>query len=111
MRLNKRQCLSVFAGLLLAMPIWAAHSSAVEWNISEPTTIGGTQIKPGDYVIKVEDGDTQLEVLSRGKVVAQVPCQWTQLSAKAQADEVDVDGGKVTQIKFGGKNSALSFTN
>ena len=67
--------------------------------------------KPGDYVIKVDDGGTQLEVLSRGKVVAQVPCQWTQLSAKAQASEVDVDGGKITQIKFGGKNSAVSFNN
>ena len=111
MRLDKRQCLSVFAGLLLATPIWAAHSNSVSWNVSEPTTIGGTEIKPGDYVIKADDGGSQLEVLSRGKVVAQVPCQWTQLSAKAQASEVDVDGGKVTQIKFAGKNSAVSFNN
>ena len=50
-----------------------------------------------------------MEVLNRGKVVAQVPCQWTQLSQKAQASEVDVDGGQVTQVKFGGKNSAVSF--
>ena len=109
MRLNKKQCLSVFAGLLFAMPIWAAHSSSVSWNVSEPTTIGGTQIKPGDYVIRVDDGASQVEVLNRGKVVAQVPCQWTQLSQKAQASEVDVDGGQVTQVKFGGKNSAVSF--
>lgn len=109
MRLNKIQCLSVFAGLLLAMPIWAAHSNSVEWDVSQPTTIGGTQVKPGDYVIRVDDGGSQLEVLSRGKMVAQVPCQWTQLSQKAEASEVDVDGGQVTQIKFGGKNSAVSF--
>ena len=101
----------MFAGLLFAMPIWAAHSNSVSWNASEPTTMGGTQVKPGDYVIKVDDGGTQLQVLSGGKVVAQVSCQWTQLSAKAQASEVDVDGGKVTQIKIGGKTSAVSFNN
>ncbi len=111
MRLDKRQCLSVFAGLLLATPIWAAHSNSVSWTVTEPTTIGGTEIKAGDYVIKVDDGGSQLQVLSRDKVVAQVPCQWAQLSAKAQASEVDADGGKVTQIKFAGKNSAVSFNN
>ena len=109
MRLNKRECLGLFAGLLIAAPIWAAHTNSIAWNVSQPTTIGGTEIKPGDYVLRVDDGGTQVEVLNRGKVVAQVPCQWTQLPGKAQASEVDVDGGKVTQIKIGGKTSAVSF--
>lgn len=110
MRPNKRQCLSVFAGLLLAMPIWAAHTNTVSWNVSQPTTIGGTEVKPGEYVLRIDDGGSQVEVLSHGKMVAQVPCQWTQLSGKAQASEVDVDSGQVTQVKFGGKTSALSFS-
>ena len=101
----------MFAGLLLAMPIWAAHINSVSWNVSQTTMLGSTEIKPGDYVIRVDDGASQLEVLSRGKVVAQVPCQWTQLSQKAQASEVDVDRGKVTEVKFGGKNSAIAFNN
>lgn len=109
MRLNRYRYLGVFAGLLLAMPIWAAHVNSVSWNVSQPTMIGGTQVKPGDYLIRVDDGGTQLDILSRGKVVAQVPCQWTQLSQKAQASEVDVDNGQVTQVKFGGKTSAVSF--
>ncbi len=107
MRLNKYRYLCVFAGLLLAIPIWEAHGNSVSWTVTEATTIGGTEIKAGDYVIKVDDGGSQLQVLSRGKVVAQL----TQLSAKAQASEVDADGGKVTQIKFAGKNSAVSFNN
>lgn len=111
LRLSKKQCLSLVAGLLFAIPIWAAHSNTIPWTVSQPITIGGTEIKPGGYVIKVDDGATQLQVFSGGKVVAQVPCQWTQLSAKAQASEVDVDGGKVTQIKIAGKTSALSFNN
>jgi hypothetical protein len=107
--LLKKSYLSVLAGLLIAMPIWAAHTSSVAWNVAQPTTIGGTDVKPGDYVIRAEDGGSQLEILSRGKVVAQVPCQWTQLPQKAQASEVDIDGGQVTQIKFGGKTGAISF--
>ena len=88
------------------MPIWAGHTNTVSWTVSKPTTIGGTEVKPGEYVIRVDDGGSQLEVLRHGKVVGQVPCQWTQLPQKAQASEVDVDGNQVTQIKFGGKNSA-----
>ena len=91
------------------MPIWAAHTNSVTWNVTQPSTIGGTAIKPGEYVIRAEDGGTQLEVVSRGKVVAQVPCQWTQLPQKAQASEVDVDSGQVTEVKFGGKTAAISF--
>jgi hypothetical protein len=105
-----RGYISVLAGLLLAVPIWAAHTNTVEWNVSQPTTIGGTEIKPGDYVIRAEDGGAQLEIVSHGKIVAQVPCQWTQLPQKAQASEVDIDGGQVTQVKFGGKTGAISFS-
>lgn len=108
MRLDKR-CLSVVAGLLLAMPIWAAHTNTVSWDVSQSTTIGGTQIQPGAYVLRVDDGGSQVEVLSRGKVVASVPCQWTQLPQKAQNSEVDVDSGQVTQVKFGGKTGSLTF--
>jgi hypothetical protein len=107
--LNKKQCLSVLGGLLLAMPVFAGHSNTVNWNVSQPTTIGTTQIKPGDYVLRVDDGGSQLEVLSHGKSVAQVPVQWTALTQKPSASEVDVDSGIVTEVKFGGKTSAVSF--
>ena len=109
MRLN-RGYISVIAGLLLAVPIWAAHTNSVAWNVAQPTTIGGTEVKPGDYVLRAEDGGSQLEILSHGKVVAQVPCQWTQLPQKAQDSEVDIDAGQVTQVKFGGKTAAISFS-
>ena len=111
MHFTKQQYLSVLAGLLIASPIWAAHTNNISWNVSSPTTIGGTEVKPGQYVIRVDDGGTQAEVMSGGKMVAQVPVQWTQLNEKARATEVDVDSGKVTQVKIGGKTSAISFKN
>jgi hypothetical protein len=91
MYFTKQKCLSVLAGLLIAAPIWAAHTNSISWNVSSLTTIGGTQIQPGEYVIRVDDGGTQAEIMSRA--------------------EMDVDGGKVTQIKLGGKTSAISFGN
>ncbi len=109
MYLNKKQCLSVLAGLLIATPIWASHTSTISWNVSSPTMIGGTEVKPGEYVIRIDDGATQAEVMSHGKMVVEVPVQWTQLTEKARASEVDVDSGKVTQIKIGGKTSAVDF--
>ena len=109
MRLNKRECLGLFAGLLVAVPIWAAHSNSIAWNVSQPTTIGGTEIKPGDYVLRVDDGGTQVEVLIAGKWSHKCRASGLSYLEKAQSSEVDVDGGKVTQIKIGGKTSAVSF--
>ena len=46
------------------------------------TTIGGTQLKAGDYQLKVKDNATELQVTHDGKVVAQVPVKWIQLPNK-----------------------------
>jgi hypothetical protein len=91
------------------MPAWAAHKYSVSWAVSQSTTIGSTQLKPGSYEIKAEEGQSQLQVLSQGKVVADVPCHWTQLPAKAAASEVEVDNNNVTSIEFGGKTAAIAF--
>lgn len=108
MRLNKKSVGS-FALLLAALPVWAAHMYTVTWDVSQATTIGTTEIKPGEYQLKVEEGQTQLQVLSHGKMVAEVPCHWIQLPSKAAASEVDVDSNKVTAVEFGGKTAALDF--
>ena len=108
MRLN-RISLGSFVVLLAALPVSAAHMYTVTWSVSQPTTIGNTEIKPGDYDLKVEEGQNQLQVVSHGKMVAQVPCHWIQLPSKAAASEVEVDNNKVTGVEFGGKTAALDF--
>lgn len=106
----KRIVLIVAAVLLITVvPGWAAHTNSVTWTPTQSTKIGGTELQPGDYVIRADDGATKVQVLSHGKTVAEVLCQWTNLSEKAQASEVDVDNGQVMQVKFAGKTSALSF--
>jgi len=108
MRLNRKSLVSC-AVLLAAFPVLAAHMYTITWTVSQPTTIGTMEIKPGDYELRVEEGQSQLEVVSHGKMVAQVPCHWIQLPSKAAASEVEVDSNKVTGVEFGGKTAALDF--
>jgi hypothetical protein len=108
MRLH-RKALGTFTLLLAALPVSAAHQYTVEWNVSQPTTIGNTEVKPGQYELRAEEGQDQLQVVSHGKTVAQVPCHWTQLPSKAAASQVEVDSNKVTGVQFGGKTAALDF--
>jgi hypothetical protein len=108
MRLN-RKLVGGLALLLAALPVLAAHMYSVMWNVAQPTTIGNTEVKPGDYELRVEEGQSQLQVVSHGKMIAQVPCHWIQLPAKASSSAVEVDNNKVTSVEFEGKTAALDF--
>jgi hypothetical protein len=108
MRLD-RKSVATFVLLLAALPAWAAHTYTTTWSVSQPTTIGDSVIKPGEYEIRVEEGQTKLQIMGHGKVVAEVPCHWIQLPSKAAASEVEVDSNKVTSVQFGGKTAALDF--
>lgn len=106
MRFNRKSLTSV-ALLLAAVPLWAAHMYTMAWTVTHPITIGSMEVKPGDYEIRVEEGQTQLEVISHGKMLAQVPCHWIELPAKAASSEVVADNNKVTNVEFSGKTAAL----
>lgn len=108
MRLH-RKSLGGLVLLLAALPVWSAHMLDVPWSVSQVTMIGGSEVKPGEYEIKVEEGQSQLQVVSHGKMVVEVPCHWIQLPSKAAASSVEVDSNKVTTIEFGGKTAALDF--
>jgi hypothetical protein len=108
MRLN-RKVLIALTVLSTSFPVLAAHTYTVTWIVSQATSIGNSAIRQGSYEIRVEEGQTELEVLSNGKVVAEVPCHWIQLPSKASTSRVEVDSDKVTEVKFSGKTAALDF--
>lgn len=110
MHLNSKRTVAAFAGLLFALPVWAGHTDYADWSVSQPATIGTMQVTPGEYQIKAEEGQSQLSVMSKGKVVAQVPCKWTNLPGKAEYSEVVIDSNKVTQVKFSGRNQAIDLS-
>jgi len=108
MRLKSIQLLATLTLLSLAAPVWA-HTRTATADISDTTTIGSTQLKPGEYQLKVEDNATQLQIVKNGKLVAVVPVQWIQLPQKPTNTAVLLDGNKITEVDFGGTTQAVQI--
>jgi len=104
--------------VLLASSAFASNANKGSLQLSDAASIGGTQLKAGDYEVKW-DGDganVQLSVLKGKKVVATVPAHMIDLPNKAAGDSAVVkknaDGTEsVAEIRFGGKNKALAIGN
>jgi hypothetical protein len=100
------------AVFMLAAPVWA-HTDTAKLTVADAATIGGTQLKPGDYNLEVKDNQKQLKVVDpdSGKTVAEVPCQWIQLQHKPNTTQVVMDDNRVTEVDFGGKTQAVQIPN
>ena len=110
MRLHAKQFLGGLALLALSVPVWGAHSDSVAFYSDGSTTIAGTQLKQGDYQLKVKDNAAELQVVTEdGKVVAHVPVQWVQLQNKPETTTVVVDNNKIVEVDFGGKTQGLKI--
>jgi hypothetical protein len=113
MRLRLTGLFAALAVLLLTLPALAAKNApgtnSATFSVHDPTTIGTTQLKPGEYSLQAVDGQNELEILQRGKVVGKAPCHWITLPAKAEQSEVLADQGKVTQVNFKGNAQAVQL--
>ena len=110
MLVNGKKFIAALAFCFAALPAWAGHIDSHDWTPYQPVTIvnHGNSTR-GHYQLKAEEGKSELEVTSKGKVVATVPCSWTQLPAKASDSEVSTDGVKVTGVQFAGRPSAIQI--
>jgi hypothetical protein len=108
MRLHAKQFLGGLALLALSVPVWA-HTDSVAFYSDGSATIAGTQLKQGDYQLKVKDNATELQVTQSGKVVATIPVQWVQLPNKPETTEVVTDNDKIVEVDFGGKTQAVKI--
>lgn len=113
MRIRAIQLIAAVAVLFLALPVVAAKrgstTNSANFSVQEVTTIGQTQLKPGQYLLQAVDGQNELEILQNGKMIGKAPCRWIQLPAKAQESEVLADQGKVTQVDFRGDIQAVQI--
>jgi len=109
MRLNRKTYLFAFAFSFIALPIWAAHTDSMSWEPSQAMTIGSTQVKPGNYYLRAEEGQSELQLIHDGKVIATIPCRWTQLTNKAADSEVQTNNNQVTRVQFDGRTEAILF--
>ena len=76
--------------------------TSLMFTIQNATSLAGQSIAPGDYKVTVTE--TQLTMSKDGKVVAQVPVQWKDETTKATRSAIVMDGNKITEFHFGGKN-------
>jgi hypothetical protein len=105
--------------LLLATSAFAANkANKGSFELSEPLTVSGHELKPGDYKLTWEGAgeDVQAMILSHGKLVATVPAHRTDLSKpepnNAVVSRQNDDGSRsLTQVDFAGRKYALSFDN
>jgi|HubBroStandDraft_1064217.scaffolds.fasta_scaffold47133_2 hypothetical protein len=113
MRILATRSLGALAVLLLVSPVLAAKNASgtnsTTFSVHVVTTVGQTQLSPGEYTLQAVDGQNELDILQRGKLVGKVSCHWIQLSAKPQASEVLSDQGKVTQVNFKGDVQAVQI--
>jgi hypothetical protein len=94
----------------MALPLWvsaATDSLHKTIHLGATATVAGKTLQEGDYDLVVSGNQAKFQ--SKGKVVAEVPCTWKTLQAKAEHDVVMMDGGAVTEIEFQGKTQAIDF--
>ena len=99
--------------LLLATSVFAANKGSLK--VSDPVTVNGRQIAPGEYTVKWEGNGPSVELnILRGKdVVATVPARMIDLDRAPSRDSavtiVNSDGHKsLNEIRFSGKKYALA---
>lgn len=108
MRFRFLQCFAILAVLALSAPVWA-RTKSVDLHLTDPTTIGTTQLQPGDYQLRVQEGGNQVSVVRQGKVIAEVPCHWVQLQSKPNQSQVLFTSNQITEVDFGGDTQAAQF--
>jgi hypothetical protein len=109
LRLGGGKCLVALTFSLISLPVWAAHSDSMSWELHETTTIGSAQVKPGNYLFRAEEGQSELQIIQDGKVIAKVPCSWTHLTKKASESEIQILNNQMIEVQFAGRREAIQF--
>jgi hypothetical protein len=100
--------------LLLASGAFAATKGTLQ--LSNPTSVNGTKLKPGEYKVEWEGSGPAVELsIRQGKnVIAKVPAHVVDLSAAAANDAAvtrknDDGTSSLTGVRFQGKKVALEL--
>lgn len=100
----------LLGGCVLSLGVAAFAATAHKVKIVDPTWVGQTELKPGDYNVQVT-GDKAM--LKMGKQVLEVPAKMETNSAKFQYTQLgtkSVNGkSQLQEIDLGGTNSKIVF--
>jgi len=98
--------LCVLVVLALALPAMAKPFSTMI-TVTQKSTIGSLTLEPGDY--KLIADDAKAKIMKGKKLVGEVSCQWAEGSQKAYVDTLIYNGGKISELRLGGKTRILKF--
>jgi hypothetical protein len=100
--------------VLLATSAFASNTASIQF--LDPVTVGGQQVKAGDYSIKWQGNgpNVELSILKGSKVVATTPARLVDLSQSPSRDtaimKTGADGNRqLSQIEIAGKKFAIAI--
>jgi hypothetical protein len=98
-----------FATLGLAV---ASAASTHKLTLFQPSIVAGTELQPGVYKVEVKDNTA---VISKGKQSVEAPIKAETADTKFASTTVRYKNGdgkyRVDQIRFGGTNTKIVFSN
>lgn len=104
----------VLAALALLVPLAPQRSAANEKNVikdsvslSNPVTIGGKQLKPGDYAVVADAAKVTFS--HNGKIVAEAPIEWKD-GGKSTYSTIVTDSGQLREVHFRGKSRYVEIS-
>lgn len=107
---------TMLLGLAVLLASTAFASPKASLSLSNPVTVNGATLKPGDYRVQWEGNGPSVEVsfLQGNKVIAKVPAQLVQLQAPSANDAAltQPNGSgpsALSGIRFQGKKYALDL--
>jgi hypothetical protein len=87
----------------------AMAASSYRVTLFQASTLGGQELKAGDYKIEVKDNKA---VVKDGKKVVEADVKVETADQKFSATTVRyTEGGKIQEIRLGGTNTRLVFAN
>jgi hypothetical protein len=104
-----KKLLVTFATLALALA--SAADKTYHVTLSQPASVNGTELKPGDYKVQVE-GDKA--VFKMGKTVVEAPAKVETAEHKYATTQIAIDDAgkqaKISEIRIGGTATRLVFS-
>ena len=101
-----KKFLLTFATVALSV----ASAASYRVTVYQPSVVGGTELKPGDYKIELKDNKA---VIKAGKETVEAPVRVESADQKFTSTAVrytNTDGKmKVNEIRIGGTNTKLVF--
>src|SRR5688500_7168538 len=104
-----KKVLFTFATLGIAI---ASAASSYKVTLFQPSIIGGKELQPGVYKVEVKDATA---VISKGKESEEAPAKTETAESKFGSTAVRYRNGdgkyRIEEIRIGGTNTKLVFTN